>query len=160
MINNKEIFQDTGVNFIKESEEDVAHSQCRAPILYKSWLPEIEEPSHCLKYYFKIISAAIVNKDMDIRKMALQNISSNPHIGPIINWFYKFGSILLSKNVYDSLTLYAVDLIEILEMSPLGSTDASGRQVYKYYISNSSILKSYFAVEITGQAYSSEVTQN
>lgn len=65
--------------------------------------------------------------------MALQNISSNPNIGPIINWYYKFGYLLLSKDVtYDSLTFYALDLIETVEMCTIGNTEANERQASCY----------------------------
>lgn len=115
---------------LEEIEEKVAFSQPQDPVVLKSWLPELKESNHSFKNYFKIICQAVVSNDMEMRKMALQNISTNANIGPIINWFYKFGYLLLSKDVtYDSLTLYALDLIETLEMSPLGNLEANESQV-------------------------------
>lgn len=121
---------DPKVNMLEEIEEKVAFSQPQDPVVLKSWLPELKESNHSFKNYFKIICQAVVSNDMEMRKMALQNISTNPNIGPIINWFYKFGYLLLSKDVtYDSLTLNALDLIETLEMSPLGNLEANESQL-------------------------------
>lgn len=62
--------------------------------------------------------------------MALKDISENPQIGPIIEWFYHFGYFLLMKDItYDCLTLSALDLIETLENSPLGSANVSEKQL-------------------------------
>lgn len=73
---------------------------------------------------------AIVNNNIYVRQTALKDISQNPKIGPIIEWFYHFGYFLLMKDVtYDSLTLYALDLIETLENSPLGNTTVSVKQL-------------------------------
>lgn len=73
---------------------------------------------------------AVIDTDEEVRRLALKDISENPQNGPIMEWFYHFGYFLLMKDVtYDSLTLYALDLIETLENSPLGSTNVSVRQL-------------------------------
>ncbi|XP_044757167.1 uncharacterized protein LOC123315514 isoform X2 [Coccinella septempunctata] len=121
---------DPKVNLIEVAEEELAYSQPFRPVVHKKWLPESKEPNNSLKNYFNVICEAVVSNDIEVRKMALQNISVNPNIGPIINWLYKFGYVLLSKDVtYNSLTFYALDLIETLEMSPLGNTEADENQL-------------------------------
>lgn len=101
-------------------------------ILKKSWYPdpELSEPSPALKHYFTTVCKSVVSNDEELRKMALKDISENPQIGPIIEWFYHFGYFLLMKDItYDCLTLSALDLIETLENSPLGSANVSEKQL-------------------------------
>lgn len=89
--------------------------------------------SSTLKEYFTIVCQSIISSDPDIRAAALEDISENSNIGPIIEWFYHFGYFLLSKDItYDCLTLRALDLIDTLESSPLGSANVSEKQVGVY----------------------------
>lgn len=78
----------------------------------------------------------IVSSDIELRRMALTNIGENPRIGPIIEWFYNFGYILLSKDItYDCLTLRALDLIRVLESSPMCRIHVSEKQVLIIFLS-------------------------
>ncbi|KAL3278167.1 hypothetical protein HHI36_013508 [Cryptolaemus montrouzieri] len=121
---------DPKVDIIEEAEAELAFIQPGDPIIEKTWLPEFSGSNQPLVNYFRTISDAIISNDIDLRKMALQNISANPNIGPIIEWFYKLGYMLLSKDItYDSLTLYALDLLETLEMCPLGNAAVSENQL-------------------------------
>ncbi|KAK9884751.1 hypothetical protein WA026_007600 [Henosepilachna vigintioctopunctata] len=121
---------DPSVTLVEEAERELAYSQPGEPTIKKSWLPESKEPKKCLINYFLTVSESVISNDFELRKMALQNVSSNPNIGPIVEWFYMLGYILLSKDVtYHSLTSYALDLIETLEMSPLGNTEVSETQL-------------------------------
>ncbi|KAJ8984241.1 hypothetical protein NQ317_007473 [Molorchus minor] len=82
----------------------------------KFWYPDPEllDPGPALKHYFTVACQSIISTDEDLRKMALRDISENAHIGPITGWFYHFG---------------ALDLIETLENSPLGSENVSEKQL-------------------------------
>lgn len=126
------LFQDTKVNLIDLAEEEVTYAQYGNVTISKKWYSVQEDVSQNPAYrnYFITICHAITNIDEEVRRLALKDISENPQNGPIMEWFYYFGYFLLMKDVtYDSLTLYALDLIDTLENSPLGSTNVSVRQL-------------------------------
>ncbi|XP_018560794.1 uncharacterized protein LOC108903188 [Anoplophora glabripennis] len=123
---------DTKINLIELAEEENTYVQQGNIILQKSWYPNLEEsePSPALKHYFTTICKSVVDSDEELRSMALKDISENPQVGAIIEWFYHFGYFLLMKDItYDCLTLSALDLIETLENSPLGSANVSEKQL-------------------------------
>ncbi|CAH1174290.1 unnamed protein product [Phaedon cochleariae] len=123
---------DTKVNLIEIAENESAYCQHKSISLTKKWLPDPEllQPSQLLKNYFTTICHTVISEDVELRQMALRDISENPRIGPIIEWFYHFAYFLLIKNVtYDCLTDYALDLVETLENSPLGFSNVSEVQI-------------------------------
>lgn len=114
------------------AEEEITYAQYGNVTLSKTWFTSHEYPSQSTAYrnYFITMCHAIISNDVEVRRTALKDISQNPQIGPITEWFYHFGYFLLMKDVtYDSATLFALDLIETLENSPLGSTNVSVRQL-------------------------------
>lgn len=120
------------MNLIDIAEEEITYAQYGNVSLSKKWYLTHEDPhqSSAFRNYFITMCHAIISNDQDTRRIALKNVSENPQIGPIMEWFYHFGYFLLMKDVtYDSLTLFALDLIETLENSPLGSTNVSVRQL-------------------------------
>lgn len=71
-----------------------------------------------------------MSADVELKHAALKDISTNSCIGPVVEWFYNFCYILLSKDItYDSLTLSALDLIKSLEYSGIASLTVSEKQV-------------------------------
>lgn len=117
---------------IELAEEENTYVQQGKIILQKSWYPdpELSEQSPALKHYFSTVCKSVISNDEELRKTALKDISENPQIGPIIEWFYHFGYFLLMKDItYDCLTTSALDLIETLENSPLGSANVSEKQL-------------------------------
>ncbi|KAJ8938604.1 hypothetical protein NQ314_011412 [Rhamnusium bicolor] len=124
--------RDTKVNLIELAEEENTYVQQANIYLTKKWYPdpELSEPSQALKHYFATVCQSLISNNEDLSRMALKDISENSHIGPIIEWFYHFGYFLLMKDItYDCLTLRALDLIETLENSPLGSANVSEKQL-------------------------------
>lgn len=114
------------------AEEEVTYAQYGNVTLSKKWYSTHDDLSQNSAYrnYFITMCHAVISTDDDVRKIALKDISENPQNGPIMEWFYHFGYFLLMKDVtYDSLTLFALDLIETLENSPLGSINVSVRQL-------------------------------
>lgn len=111
------------------SEEENVYAQHGTVMLAKTWYPD-PEPTPALKNYFNTMCHALISNDEEIRQMALKDISVNPQIGPIVEWFYHFGYFLLMKDIkYDSLTVYALILIETLENSPISSANVSVKQL-------------------------------
>ncbi|KAF5308628.1 hypothetical protein FQR65_LT06089 [Abscondita terminalis] len=121
---------DGKVNLIDLAEEPVAYAQPEESILTRKWLPETKEVSAHLKQYFMIMSEAIVDKDDKIYQTAIRDVKKNTSIGPVIEWFYHFGYLLLSKDItYDSLTLRALELIKALEFNPIAALTVSDKQI-------------------------------
>ncbi|CAH0559626.1 unnamed protein product [Brassicogethes aeneus] len=119
---------DTKINLMDLAEEEQFYTQPGDLVISKSWYPE--EISNQLKQYFTTVCQSVVSSDCKLRQTALKDISENPKIGPIIEWFYHFGYLLLSKDItYDCLTLRALELIDTLESSPLGSANVSEKQL-------------------------------
>ncbi|KYB25878.1 uncharacterized protein LOC100142597 isoform X1 [Tribolium castaneum] len=122
--------EDKEVNLLDLAHEQDTYYQYYEPVITTSWLPEQKELSKALKNYFSTMCQMVVSSDIEIRKMVLTNIGENPRIGPIIEWFYNFGYILLSKDItYDCLTLRALDLIRVLENSPMCRIHVSEKQL-------------------------------
>jgi hypothetical protein len=122
---------DKQVNLVEMAEEENVYYQHAEAILSSKWIPELQEISKALKNYFTTMCQMIVSSDVEVRKMALTNIGENLRIGPITEWFYNFGYILLSKDItYDCLTLRALDLIKVLENSPTCRINVSEKQVF------------------------------
>lgn len=120
------------MNLIDIAEEENTYAQHGNVSINKNWVLTYEDPnqSPVFRNYFITMCHAVINNDEVVRKVALKDISDNPQIGPIMEWFYHFGYFLLMKDVtYDSFSLFALDLIETLENSPLGSTNVSVRQL-------------------------------
>ncbi|KAJ8921583.1 hypothetical protein NQ315_010488 [Exocentrus adspersus] len=123
---------DAKINLIELAEEEDVYVQPNDVIIEKSWFPDpdLSEPSAALKNYFTVVCKSVVSSDEQLRKMALKDISENPRIGPVVEWLYRFGHFLLMKDItYDCFTLSALDLIETLENSPLGSANVSEKQL-------------------------------
>jgi hypothetical protein len=121
---------DKQVNLVEMAEEENVYYQHAEAILSSKWIPELQEISKALKNYFTTMCQMIVSSDVEVRKMALTNIGENLRIGPITEWFYNFGYILLSKDItYDCLTLRALDLIKVLENSPTCRINVSEKQL-------------------------------
>ncbi|KAG5867704.1 hypothetical protein JTB14_017298 [Gonioctena quinquepunctata] len=123
---------DTEINLIELAEAENTYAQHGNVKLSKRWFtdPDTVEPSQALKNYFTTVCQTVISNDEELRRMALKDISENPNIGPIMEWFYHFGYFLLMKDItYDCLTLCALDLIETLENSPLGSVTVSNKQL-------------------------------
>lgn len=117
------------------AEEQQSFIQPLEPTLTRKWLPESREISKELKVYFMLMCQAVVENDQEVRLTALKDISENHAIGPIIEWFYHFGYFLLSKDItYDSLTLFAFDLLEALESNPISALIVSDKQVTSYFM--------------------------
>lgn len=117
---------------IEIAEEENNYAQHGDIVLTKCWIPDVEldNASHLLKNYFMRSCYALVNSDDYVRNEALKDISENSNIGPIIDWFYNFAYFLLLKDItYDCLTLNALNLIETLENSLIGSQNASDKQL-------------------------------
>lgn len=111
-------------------EEDCSYVQPGDITITRKWLPEIKETSRSLKHYFETICNAVVSIDIELKHTALKDIITNSSIGPIVEWFYNFCYILLSKDItYDSLTLSALDLIKSLEYNKIASLTVSEKQV-------------------------------
>lgn len=118
--------EDSEVNLIEKAFQEVLVLEPNDTIITKKWIPETPSITKQLENYFDTLCKCVVSEDLDIRKAALQNISTNSNIGPIIEHFYRFGFLLLSKcRACSSVTLFALDLIETLEMCPLGSVHVS-----------------------------------
>ncbi|KAB0802231.1 hypothetical protein PPYR_04417 [Photinus pyralis] len=121
---------DAKVNLVDVAEESLSFVQPEESILTRKWLPESKEISPNLKQYFIVMCEAIVSKDEKLYETALDNIKTNNNIGPIIEWFYHFGYLLLSKDItYDSLTMRALNLISKLELNPISSLIVSEKQI-------------------------------
>ncbi|KAF5281206.1 hypothetical protein FQA39_LY17846 [Lamprigera yunnana] len=121
---------DTKVHLIDLAEELLECVQPNESYLIRKWLPENKEVSGALQHYFIVMCEAIVDKDEKIYQTALESIKTNRNIGPIIEWFYHFGYLLLSKDItYDSLTLRALELIRALELNPTSSFIVSDKQI-------------------------------
>lgn len=128
---------DQKVNLIEVAEEETSYAQEGDIILEQVWLPdendseeELEEYNEILTEYFEGMCEAIISNDEEIRNMALKDISENSSIGPITDWFYHFSYFLLMKDItYDCLTLRALQLLEVLENSPLPSLHIYGKQL-------------------------------
>lgn len=92
----------------------------------------MKEPNKQLKHYFESMCNAIVSEETELRHIALRDIKTNCYIGPIVEWFYNFCYVLLSKDItYDSLTLSALDLLKSLEYSKIACLIVSEKQVRK-----------------------------
>nr|XP_023030305.1 uncharacterized protein LOC111518176 [Leptinotarsa decemlineata] len=123
---------DTEINMIELAEAENTYAQHGHVMLTKKWFPDPDllEPSQALRNYFVTVCETVISNDEELRWMALKDISENPRIGPITDWFYNFGYLLLMKDItYDSFTLCALDLIETLENSPLSSSTVSVKQL-------------------------------
>lgn len=119
------------MNLIDIVERESVYQQPGDIILTKKWLPDMDiAVSKALRNYYTTMCQMVINKDAEVRKMALKNIGANPQIGAIIEWFYNFGYYLLSKDItYDCLTLNALDLITILENSCMCRINVSEKKV-------------------------------
>ncbi|RZC35242.1 TAF6-like RNA polymerase II p300/CBP-associated factor-associated factor 65 kDa subunit 6L [Asbolus verrucosus] len=121
---------DKEVNLVEIAQEENVYYQYSDTIISTKWVPEQKEISKSHKNYFMTMCQMVVSNDAEMRKVALNNISQNPRIGPIIEWFYNFSYILLSKDItYDCLTLRALGLLEVLENSPMCRMNVSEKQL-------------------------------
>lgn len=106
-------------------------------VLDQVWLPDgndseddMEEYNETFNDYFETMCTAVISDNDEIRRIALIDISTNPSIGPITDWFYHFSYFLLTKNVtYDRFTMRALQLLEVLENSPLPSLHVYAKQL-------------------------------
>lgn len=90
----------------------------------------MEEYKETLTEYFETMCESVISDNEEVRHMALKDISTNASIGTITNWFYHFGYLLLTKDVtYDCLTMRALQLLEVLENSPLPSIHIYPKQL-------------------------------
>lgn len=111
------------------AEQEVSFMQPADIVISRQWLPEKENSKH-LKNYFTVMCQSLVSKDSDVLKLALQDLTENNHIGPIIDWFYRFAYLLLSYHFScDFLTLNALSIIEALEMNPVADITVYDKQV-------------------------------
>lgn len=111
------------------AEQEVSCMQPADIVVSRQWLPEKENSKH-LKTYFTIMCQSLISKDNEVLKLALHDLSHNNHIGPIIDWFYRFAYLLLSYHYScDFLTLSALSIIEALEMNPVADITVSDKQV-------------------------------
>ena len=103
----------------------------------RKWISEKKDISKPLRDYFETMCHSIVSKDSVVREFALRDIAQNNSIGQIVEWFYRFGYFLLSKDItYDCLTLSALSLIEALEKNPTAPlivTEKQVRQTCRYF---------------------------
>lgn len=122
------------INLVEMADSESVYTQNAETVFVTSWIP-VKEVSQPLKNYFTTMCQMSLNEDRELRHMALKNISINTHIGPIIEWFYNFGYILLSKDItYDSLTLRALELLTVLENSIFCRGNVSEQMVImKFY---------------------------
>lgn len=123
------VLQDAKINLIEVAEEENVYAQHGSVILTKTWYPD-PEPTQALKSYFTTMCHAVISDDEEIRQMALMDISVNPQIGPIVEWFYHFGYFLLMKDIqYDHVMVHVLSLIDTLENSPISSANVSVKQL-------------------------------
>lgn len=141
---------DSLVNLIELSEEENTYVQYGDIELIKQWYPDpnLSNPSSALKEYFTIACESIICVDAELRRIVLKDISENPDVGPILQWFYNFAYLILVKNIkydsitlrdgyfllvkdysYDYLTQRSLELIETLENSPLSSANVSTKSL-------------------------------
>ncbi|CAG9856501.1 unnamed protein product [Phyllotreta striolata] len=98
--------------------------------IVSNWYPEPNPTSPALKNYFVSACQSLTGSDEELRDMVLKDISENPQVGQIAQWFYHFAYFLLINNItFDSLTVVALDLVETLENSPLNSVSVSTKQL-------------------------------
>ncbi|CAH1127209.1 unnamed protein product [Ceutorhynchus assimilis] len=129
--------EDQKVNLIELAEEEFKYSQEGDIVIDQVWLPnETDSPEEAeanqltLNEYFEAMCEAVISDHPHIRHVALLDISTNPSIGPITDWFYHFSYFLLIKDLtYDRLTMRALQLLEVLENSPLPSLHIYPKQL-------------------------------
>ncbi|KAH1008068.1 hypothetical protein HUJ04_005217 [Dendroctonus ponderosae] len=135
--NRLHYLEDQKINFIEIAEKEFRYSQEGEFLTDSEWLnqdneseTDMEEYRELFAEYFQTMCEAVVSESEEIRQMALLDISTNPNIGRITDWFYHFSYFLLTKNVtYDHLTMRALHLLETLENSPLSSMHVYGKQL-------------------------------
>ncbi|XP_050296588.1 uncharacterized protein LOC126736323 [Anthonomus grandis grandis] len=131
--------EDQKINLIEIAEAPVSVAQEGDIVLDHVWLPNgndseddagMEEANEAFREYFETMCDAIICDKKKIRHIALIDIATNPHIGPITDWFYNFSYFLLTKDLtYDRLTVRALHLLEVLENSALRSLHIKQKQL-------------------------------
>ncbi|XP_057665269.1 uncharacterized protein LOC130899377 [Diorhabda carinulata] len=141
---------DSLINLIELAEDESTYVQYGDVELIKQWYPDpnLTNTSPALKEYFRVACESIMGIDHELCQIVLKDISENPDVGPILQWFYNFAYLILLKNIrydsltlrdgyfllvkdvsYDYLTLRSLELIETLENSPLGSANVSTKSL-------------------------------
>ncbi|XP_022913309.1 uncharacterized protein [Onthophagus taurus] len=116
---------DPMVNLIELSEQPCSFTQPGEVVVNKKWVPDTKD-TEVMRNYFKTMCSAIVSNNQELSQYALNDIKQNTHIGPITDWFYHFGYLLLSKDItYDSLTTSALSLIKCLEQNQIAILSVS-----------------------------------
>lgn len=102
-------------------------------IISSKWIPE-QEVSQSLKNYFRTICLYVVSTQIDKRKMALNNLSENTRIGPIVGWFYRFSYLIMSTHfTCDYLFTCAVNIILALQKNFIANITVTEKQVSFFY---------------------------
>ncbi|XP_018321292.1 uncharacterized protein LOC108734301 isoform X2 [Agrilus planipennis] len=124
--NNITYLDDTKINLIEIAEEECTAVQPGDITTISRWLNESSGPTEAQRNYYVTLCNSVIDNRKDIREMALKDLRENTKIGPFCEWFYQFGYSLLSKDItYNSLTLYALRLIEALEANPIAPQSVS-----------------------------------
>ncbi|XP_030752325.1 uncharacterized protein LOC115879568 [Sitophilus oryzae] len=124
---------DQQVNLVEIAEEQMTYMQEGDTVISQVWLSandtESTDYTQTFTNYFKVMCKSLVSNNEELRRMALKDISENASIGPITNWFYNFSYFILKDIKYESLTLKILQLLEVLENSPLPSLQVSTKQL-------------------------------
>ncbi|XP_076252106.1 SAGA factor-like TAF6 [Rhynchophorus ferrugineus] len=134
--NSLYFLDDLKVSLLDIVEKECSYTQEGDIIIDQIWLPDgsdseddMEEHIEQFTHYFQTICEIIVGNNEDLRHQALLDISVNSNIGPVTDWFYNFCYFLLMKETYPDLSLKALELLQVLENSPLSSLHVSGKQL-------------------------------
>lgn len=125
--NNFLLLQDHEVNLYDLINERTIRCELDSTKITKTWYVEDNET---WSNYFKTVCETILNEPSEESRLKLmKNISKDPNVGPIIDWFYNFAFLILSESLYDSYLPTVLKLIQNLEYSPLTSTNVSNKQL-------------------------------